>query len=58
MIWELPPDSEVMYFVCTAFSESESYDLLEGVSIVGLLDGLDDGLVDSEGDGNAEQCQE
>lgn len=32
--------------------------ILEGVSIAGLLDSLDDGLVDTEGDGDAEQCQE
>ena len=32
--------------------------LLEGVSIAGLLHGLDDRLVDAEGDGDAEQSQQ
>lgn len=33
-------------------------DLLEGVSVAGLLHGLDNRLVDAEGDGDAEQCQQ
>ena len=32
--------------------------LLEGVSVVGLLHGLDDSLVDAEGDGDTEQGKE
>lgn len=48
-----------MHFSCITNLESESkFVLLEGVSFAGLLHGLDDGLVDAEGDGDAEQCQE
>lgn len=47
-----------MHFFCTTKLESEWFVLLEGVSFAGLLHGLDDRFVYTEGDGDAEQCQE
>lgn len=47
-----------MHFLCVINYASDSFVLLKGVSVAGLLHGVDDGLVDTEGDGDAEQCQE